>query len=222
MTKPTKSNTPQPRWLSSLLTTLLTGYFIFTMWTLYAIGKQANLMKLRVFLISLIGVFLLERLIYRGKEGAGNQSGGWLRFFIFFTWYALLATSLLVYLLHPLENFAWSAVGLAFIVLGLFMRLWGIRTLGRFFSTQVETWQGQTVVQDGPYRWIRHPAYLGSLMIGIGYPLLMSTWWVLGLSAAFIVVLLLRIREEEAYLKQQLPAYAKYCNHTKRLIPRVW
>ena len=208
--------------LQRILSGLLTAYFVFCMWTLYAIGGQANLVKLRVFLVSLLLLFILERLFYHGQEGTGKRSGGWLRFFILYTWYSLLITCLLFYLWHPLDNRFGFMCGLVLISLGLGMRLWSVHVLGKYFSTQVEIWQGQIVVESGPYRYIRHPAYLGSLLMAIGYPLFMNTWGVLFLSMIFILLLILRIREEEAVLQEQLSGYTAYCLRTKRLLPGVW
>jgi protein-S-isoprenylcysteine O-methyltransferase Ste14 len=69
-----------------------------------------------------------------------------------------------------LGDVRWAAyaVGLALMVAGLALRWWSIRTLGRSFTVDVRIRVGQTVVDSGPYRWVRRPSYTGLLLICIG------------------------------------------------------
>jgi len=113
------------------------------------------------------------------------------------------------------------AVGLGLMVLGLALRVWSMTTLGAFYTRALMVSEGQTVVQDGPYRWIRHPGYLGSVLVWIGLPLSLANW-----IAAMAVVLLMgvaygrRIRTEEAMLLREFGAdYLQYKRRTWRLIP---
>jgi len=113
-------------------------------------------------------------------------------------------------------------VGVALALAGIALRWYAVLALGRFFTTRVMTTADQTVVQKGPYRFIRHPSYSGLLLTALGL-LLCSTNW---LSLACFVIALpgfaYRIRVEEGVLTASLgDAYRDYMHHTKRLVPFV-
>jgi len=113
--------------------------------------------------------------------------------------------------------------GLAFMVCGIVLRQWSIAILGRFFSTSVCIQEGQCIVREGPYRFIRHPSYSGSLMTLIGIGLCIRSWGaLLILVLIFAVVMGCRIRiEERALLANFGKEYEDYRKTTKRLIPFV-
>jgi protein-S-isoprenylcysteine O-methyltransferase Ste14 len=108
--------------------------------------------------------------------------------------------------------------------LGLALRIWAIAALGGAFRTTVDVDPDQTVVSNGPYKWIRHPAYAGLVLIVAGFGLARGNW----LSFAGCVVLPLpairrRIYVEEAELNRVLgDAYRTYQSGTARLVPRLW
>ncbi|MFC4910197.1 methyltransferase family protein [Actinomadura gamaensis] len=115
-------------------------------------------------------------------------------------------------------------IGVAVVVCGLALRAWGMATLGRFYTRTLRVTDDQRVVQDGPYRAVRHPGYAGSLLVWAGYCLGVGNW------IAFIVVTALmvlaysyRIRSEERMLTDTFgDAYREYQQHTARLIPFVF
>jgi protein-S-isoprenylcysteine O-methyltransferase Ste14 len=115
-------------------------------------------------------------------------------------------------------------IGLGVMCLGLATRVWAVAALGRSFRTTVEVDPGQAVVTSGPYRWVRHPAYTGLLLILAGYGLALGNW--LSFAACLVIPLpafLQRIRIEEAELDRVLgDTYRSYQATTARLIPRVW
>ena len=114
--------------------------------------------------------------------------------------------------------------GLAVMWLGLAVRSWAIVVLGRSFRTTVEIDTGQPVVQRGPYRWVRHPAYTGVLLLAAGYGLAMGNWLSLLVAVAGpAVVMLRRIGVEEAALVETIGRpYEVYRTRTKRLVPGLW
>lgn len=113
-------------------------------------------------------------------------------------------------------------VGAAAIIGGLVLRQYAIFTLGRLHTLDVTTQFEQRVVESGPYRWIRHPSYTGSLLTAAGI-LLCSTNWLSSACFAIIVVAYgYRIRVEERSLAKFIgPSYREYMTRTKRLIPHV-
>jgi protein-S-isoprenylcysteine O-methyltransferase Ste14 len=126
--------------------------------------------------------------------------------------------------LSAVKNNGMFIAGLGVIVLGLLLRMWAIAVLGKSFRTTVETHEGQTVVQSGPYRLIRHPSYSGLLLICLGYGLSMTNWLSIVAATVFpLVALLYRINVEEKVLVASLgPEYEEYRKRTKRLIPWIW
>jgi protein-S-isoprenylcysteine O-methyltransferase len=124
----------------------------------------------------------------------------------------------------PIGERTAAFAGLALFALGLTLRVVSIVTLGRFFTVDVAVHEGHHVVTAGPYRWIRHPSYLGMLVAFLGIALLMRNW----ISALVMIVpvklaILRRISVEEAALKVALGAeYADYCSKTARLVPGLY
>jgi protein-S-isoprenylcysteine O-methyltransferase len=114
--------------------------------------------------------------------------------------------------------------GIVLMVGGIAFRQWAIAVLGRFFSMAVRVQKDQTVVDSGPYRYVRHPSYTGLFMIFVGLGLALQSWGaVLVLALIFSIVWGYRIRVEERALIAQLgEAYVSYSRRTKRLIPYVF
>lgn len=114
-------------------------------------------------------------------------------------------------------------LGIALMYVGIAFRLYAIRTLGAFFTTRVAISPGQTVVESGPYRLIRHPSYTGMLIILLGFALACTNWLsLIVILAGALLGLGYRIHIEERVLRQQLgQPYEDYMRRTKRLIPFV-
>ncbi len=117
-----------------------------------------------------------------------------------------------------------AALGFALCVLGLGTRYAAIRTLGKFFSYELKVQGDHRIVQEGLYRYIRHPSYTGFGLILLGMPLILGSG--LGLLAMGILVsggFTLRIWWEENVLIEHFgDDYRAYQQKTKRLIPFVW
>ena len=114
-------------------------------------------------------------------------------------------------------------VGILLIYLGIALRLYAIIVLGAFFTTSVAIADGQTVIEAGPYRFIRHPAYTGFLITLLGFGLSLTNWLsLLVIMGCALVGLSYRIHVEEHVLQEHLgKPYQEYMRRTKRLIPFV-
>jgi protein-S-isoprenylcysteine O-methyltransferase Ste14 len=163
----------------------------------------------------------------RRAQGAPSDRG------TYWTLAVALGATIYVALLAPdwapglsLSGGAWwpFALGGAVFCAGAALRWWAILTLGRFFVLTVVVQEGQTVVDRGPYRVLRHPSYTGALLIYLGVGLacdnaLSVAACVLAPSMAF----LRRIGVEEDVLARELgEPYRAYMRRTRRLIPGVW
>ena len=114
--------------------------------------------------------------------------------------------------------------GVVLMFIGILVRQWSIFTLGRYFTLTVSVQKDQKVVDYGPYRFIRHPSYLGLFMIIIGMGLALHSWvGILILLVMNCVAFGYRIRVEEKVLVSELgDDYIRYMKRTKRLIPFVY
>jgi protein-S-isoprenylcysteine O-methyltransferase Ste14 len=110
--------------------------------------------------------------------------------------------------------------GLVLMIVGMALRWYAIWVLGTSFTCDVATRPGQEVVQSGPYRWVRHPSYTGSLMTVLGVLLCCDNLVSLAALAVATAGYAYRIRVEERALATDLgSAYRDYMKRTKRLIP---
>ena len=150
---------------------------------------------------------------------------------------ALMAVYSLILFLMPVVagldagRFGWSAMPLAVQVIGLVgyvpamgMTLWSMST-NPFLATfvRIQDDRGHRVVTSGPYRYVRHPMYVGTLLWAVCTPLVLGSWWALipgGLIAALFV---LRTALEDKTLREELPGYAEYARQVRyRRLPGVW
>jgi protein-S-isoprenylcysteine O-methyltransferase Ste14 len=114
-------------------------------------------------------------------------------------------------------------VGLAMVILGVIIRIVAIATLKRDFSGRLRIRDDHTLVRNGIYKWVRHPAYLGAIILFLGIPVMFSS--VLGFLVMFLLVpyLLHRIKLEERMLIGHFGAeYEEYIEQSKRLIPFIY
>jgi protein-S-isoprenylcysteine O-methyltransferase Ste14 len=98
-----------------------------------------------------------------------------------------------------------------------------MRSLGSFYSRTLRVEDAQHVVDTGPYRWVRHPGYAGSLLVWLGFALASrSVPAVVLVTGLFSAVYRRRIVAEEMLLRRDLSGYVTYTERTKRLVPHVW
>jgi protein-S-isoprenylcysteine O-methyltransferase Ste14 len=93
----------------------------------------------------------------------------------------------------------------------------------QFASRIIEVEKGQKVIQSGPYRLVRHPMYLGSILMYVASPLALGSYWAI-IPAVFIIpIFVARILNEESVLTKELEGYSEYKLKTRyRLIPGIW
>jgi hypothetical protein len=106
-----------------------------------------------------------------------------------------------------------AAVGLLPVIIGMGIRLWAAGHLHK----------RQTLAVSGPYRWVRHPLYLGTLIAIVGGCVVVNLYLLIPVALAIMIpVYLRRIAHEERDLRQHFgQAYEDYCARVPRLIPRL-
>lgn len=114
--------------------------------------------------------------------------------------------------------------GLLFTALGYGLFLWAMAS-NAFFSegVRIQTERGHTVSSGGPYRFVRHPGYVGVIIAHMATPFLLGSLWALIPSALLAALFVLRTYLEDETLTAELPGYAAYTRETRcRLLPGVW
>ena len=122
------------------------------------------------------------------------------------------------------QNSTAAWMGIAIMLSGLALRYWAAKTLGAFYTRTLQTVEGQQIIQHGPYRIIRHPGYVGTLLLSIGAGLALSNWLVIMISVPIgLFSQLYRINVEEKMLETTFSeAFETYRQKTWRLIPYLY
>jgi protein-S-isoprenylcysteine O-methyltransferase Ste14 len=128
------------------------------------------------------------------------------------------------------HRFGWSPVVPAYLsILGDVLGALGILIYflvvkeNRFAAGAVDVVEGQTVVSTGPYAVIRHPMYAGAILVFLGAPLALGSWWGFLLTPIAIGGLAWRLLDEERYLRDNLAGYVEYTRAVRyRLVPYIW
>ena len=126
-------------------------------------------------------------------------------------------------------RFGWSTVAAAVSVVGLVLVAAGL-TIAMLVTIQngyaaanVKIEPGQQLSSTGWYGFVRHPMYFGNVILMIGAPLALGSYWGLLIVVVGLAVLAVRINDEEALLKQELAGYPDYMERVHyRLVPYVW
>jgi len=119
---------------------------------------------------------------------------------------------------------AFFAVGVALIIVGLGIRVYSIKTLKQQFTYTITQVENHTLIESGLYKRIRHPGYLGQLIIFAGIAVGLSNWLSIVLMMSPILLgYSYRISAEERFMREQFgDEYAGYQKRTARLIPMVY
>ena len=131
-----------------------------------------------------------------------------------------------VYFRYP-ESFNWdvvTTVALMAMIVGLGLRVWAVLTLGRFFTWFITVYDDHQVIRSGPFRFIRHPAYGGALILFVATMVFLHAWVGAVLSLVFqLLAYVRRIRYEEAMMIERLgEPYIKYTRSVRALVPLLW
>lgn len=124
----------------------------------------------------------------------------------------------------PDVSLSLQASGLVLVVIGYGIVVWAMGA-NAFFSAMVRIQKdrGHSVASGGPYRWIRHPGYVGAIIFSVGTPFLLSSWWALIPGVISILLYVVRTDLEDKTLLEELPGYGDFSQSVKyRLIPGVW
>ncbi len=115
-------------------------------------------------------------------------------------------------------------IGLILIVIGLIIRITSINTLKKQFTYTVKKIENHELIETGLYRNIRHPGYLGQLIILLGISTCLSNWLsIILMMGSVLIGYTYRMKVEEKFMIEQMgQKYLDYKKRTKRLIPRIY
>lgn len=128
------------------------------------------------------------------------------------------------------ERFGWSSferpwviwAGLGLLLIGSLFIFWAMAS-NSFFDGTVNIQEGHTVATKGPYRFVRHPGYLGIFFMCLSIPLILDSMLAYIATAFFLVALVIRTWLEDRTLQKELPGYADYARETRfRMFPEIW
>ncbi len=140
---------------------------------------------------------------------------------------------LAVYLVAGLDiRYTWTTgfplaaqiVGTIAAVVGYTIVVWATAT-NAFFSlnVRIQKERGHSVVTSGPYRFVRHPGYVGSILAYLGTPVLLGSWWAILFGIAMVILMIVRTALEDRTLQNELPGYPEYARNVHyRLLPGIW
>jgi protein-S-isoprenylcysteine O-methyltransferase Ste14 len=127
------------------------------------------------------------------------------------------------------HRFGWSRMPAAAAIAGDLLMLLGWVGIFRVFrensftSSTIELAADQRVISTGPYAIIRHPMYAAALLMLLGIPISLGSWWGVLVVLALLPALIWRLLDEERFLSRNLPGYVAYQGRVRyRLLPRVW
>jgi len=91
------------------------------------------------------------------------------------------------------------------------------------FTVRIQKGRGQEVVQNGPYHFIRHPGYVGGILMAISSSLVLGSLWALIPASIVTILLIIRTYLEDITLQKELQGYNEYSKEVRfRLLPGVW
>ena len=119
------------------------------------------------------------------------------------------------------SSLRWS--GLALVVAGFVLITWTTVELGRQYSVYITLQQDHQLITSGPYRYIRHPRYLGVMLVALGLALLFRSWIALAALPFLLALLIFRLTDEEKLLREEFGArWEAYVQRSWRLVPFMY
>jgi protein-S-isoprenylcysteine O-methyltransferase Ste14 len=189
---------------------------IYILWTLGTI----------LFILPVNPQMLAERTISGVKSGAKKWD---------MTMVSLMGLMIFItYIIACLDvRFSWSPevplglqlAALVVCILGYDVLVIWAMVMNSFFTAifRIQTERQHMTVTSGPYRLVRHPGYLGTILCYLFTPILLGSLWALIPAAAACIVLIVRTAKEDKTLQEELAGYKEYTEKTRyRLVPGIW
>jgi protein-S-isoprenylcysteine O-methyltransferase Ste14 len=174
-------------------------------------------------------LWLLEFLVFKNKKNKSDYQESVSYFLLSFM--IILVITATLYLgrngfgmIHLTSYYSIAQIiGILFYIVGLFLRYYGSYILGNNFTRHVQVSASIKLVEKGPYRYLRHPLYLGLFLITIAFPLYTGNLFVFFVFSPFLLIAILyRMNLEEKALIKLHPEYKTWLDKRYRLIPFLY
>lgn len=121
-------------------------------------------------------------------------------------------------------RFAWTYVGVVLFVVATVIIMWALAINPHAESTvRIQKDRGHSVVRSGPYRIVRHPMYIGLILMYTATSLVLGSTWALAVAGVIVILYVWRTCMEDRTLRAELPGYEEYTSETRyRLVPGLW
>lgn len=236
MSKPTDLNEPHRRVTVSQIATGILGLVVFSgVW--FFIAGRLSWWQGWVFLLTFIIyvsvlVWRLSKVnpgLVQERNRPANVAEAWDR--VVMGIYSMILVILLIVSALDSGRYSWSVIPLGVQMIGWLLLVaagaivWHVMITNAYLSSwaRIQDDRGQVVVQEGIYRKIRHPMYLGIIVGFLGIPLVLGSWWAMIPSVVIVGLFIYRTNREDKMLKDGLDGYAKYIEKVKyKLLPGIW
>lgn len=212
--------------IRKVVTALLAAAFIYLLPA--AIGASAALRHPQLWILFAMGVLIsVFQPVYKPIDGSTPpHDRGTAAQIVWSVYLTQLFGSIEAVWRYP-DSLRWdtvTTVALVGMVAGLSLRVWAVLTLGRYFTWFITVYDDHKVIRSGPFRFIRHPAYCGALILFVSTLLFVHAWISAVLSLVFqLLAYTRRIRYEEAMMVERLgESYATYRREVRALVPLIW
>lgn len=161
---------------------------------------------------------------HKNLENKTMSDRGSMLFIMIGFWSAILINPICVNMSTFMLPMYFFWIGVVLTILGIFTRIYSVWTLRKFFTLNVQVATEQNIVKTGPYKYIRHPSYTGSIITLLGISISFRS--PIGIIATLIIIAVVygyRIKVEEKALETSFgSSYEDYERHTWRLFPHIW
>ena len=217
-------------WLGLIFLAIVMGLLLFVSagtahywqaWAYLAVFFGASLLTTR-YLMKRNPALLKRRL----KGGPTAEKEKTQKIIMMLAMFSFAASLILPAIDHRL---GWSHVPTAAVILGdllivvAYLDFYFVFRENTYSASTIQIAEDQKVISTGPYAIVRHPMYSGALLLMLGIPLALGSWWGLLMLVLAVAGILWRLVDEERFLARNLTGYADYTNAVQyRLIPFIW
>lgn len=217
------------KWLVALVLLFTVPFLVAGRWDLPLVWASLGVYG-GFLLLSWLVIFRRDPDLLKERQQPGPDAKRWDRILLQIYGWVLLLT--LIVALLDVGRFHWSdtvplwlqIAGLLGLTVSLAFTGWAMAE-NRFFSevVRIQHDRGHCVVATGPYRYVRHPGYLGNVLAFPCMTLALGSWLALALSALLVAMFVVRTALEDRTLQAELSGYTEYAQQVRyRLVPGVW
>jgi protein-S-isoprenylcysteine O-methyltransferase Ste14 len=227
---------PQQEGMLSRTVTGITGFVLFTvLW--FGTAGRLTWWQGWAFLITFIAyvgvlfwrLWTLDPDLVRERNQPSEKAEPWDR--VVMGVYTVILLILLTVAALDGGRYRWSSVPLGIQMVGWLLlvlagtMVWHVMMINAYLSSwaRLQEDREQVIVQEGAYRYIRHPMYLGIIVAFLGIPLALGSWWALIPSTVIVGLFVYRTYREDLMLLRGLKGYGEYAEKVRyRLLPGIW